>query len=182
MYFAVGSPRAISSRVAEVVDDIAGLESYSIVCILRCKKFFACISSHSVSLWLTQPEVEVSRATRGAETIGMDGANVDAVFRPDGTQLVVLTNKGFLHFYLVEYSTQPMLSPTFTKTHHYEKAPGGTYCRAKLTKERKIGTYQIKFRMAIEIDIGTQCGVGLQNEVIICTTDPPSLVSLDWQG
>lgn len=40
----------------------------------------------------------------------------------------------------------------------------------------------LRFRMALEVDTGTQCGVGMDDELLICTNNPPSLLSLHWNG
>ncbi|KNC98616.1 uncharacterized protein SPPG_09360 [Spizellomyces punctatus DAOM BR117] len=36
--------------------------------------------------------------------------------------------------------------------------------------------------MALDIDTGVQCGIGLKNELILCTQRSPSLLSLSWNG
>ncbi|KAJ3070331.1 hypothetical protein HDU98_006666, partial [Podochytrium sp. JEL0797] len=36
--------------------------------------------------------------------------------------------------------------------------------------------------MALEISTGVNCGVGLPNEVLLCTNESPSILSLSWDG
>lgn len=55
--------------------------------------FFAAISAGSVSLWLTAPNVLLARITRTENAVSEDGENVDVIWKPDASQLIVLTNK-----------------------------------------------------------------------------------------
>lgn len=66
-----------------------------------------------------------------------------------------------------------MMELQFSSLHHFEKGPGESHI---------IPHYTLSFQMALEIDIGTQCGIGLPSQVLICSTNPPSIVSLSWTG
>nr|KAJ3422636.1 hypothetical protein HK105_007190 [Polyrhizophydium stewartii] len=158
MYFAVGAPRILSdhdggfSRAAAVATNAV---------------------DNQPAPTLLAPDVLLSKVTRAPETIKEDGENVDVVWQPDGSQLVVLTNEGFLHFYdIVELDTR-LFEVQFNASHHAANGPG----------ENKAAMNRIlRFKMALEIDSGTQCGVGLEEELLICTNNPPSLLSLHWSG
>jgi hypothetical protein len=67
------------------------------------------------------------------------GENVDVIWKPDATQLIVMTNQGFLHFYNVVYKNTPMLAPELSSTHHYEKGPG----------EGVVPNYTLSFQMVM---------------------------------
>jgi hypothetical protein len=98
-----------------------------------------------------------------------DGFNVDLVWKPDGSQLIVLTDKGFLHYYQVSKLNDPL----FVSSHTFEHGPG---------EPANIYKYLLQFQMALEIDIGTMCGHGLDSDLLISTTNPASIVSLNWSG
>jgi RAB6A-GEF complex partner protein 1 len=46
----------------------------------------------------------------------------------------------------------------------------------------KIPEMYLRFNLSLEIDSGVQCGTGLKDELILCTNNPPSLLSLTWLG
>jgi hypothetical protein len=46
-----------------------------------------------------QPEILLSTVEREPATLAEDGENVELIWKPDGTQLIVLTNLGYIHFY-----------------------------------------------------------------------------------
>ncbi|KAL2914270.1 WD40 repeat protein [Polyrhizophydium stewartii] len=182
MYFAVGAPRILSdhdggfSRAAAVATNaVDNQPAPTLLAVRKCPRapLFASITFNTVSLWSIRPDVLLSKVTRAPETIKEDGENVDVVWQPDGSQLVVLTNEGFLHFYdIVELDTR-LFEVQFNASHHAANGPG----------ENKAAMNRIlRFKMALEIDSGTQCGVGLEEELLICTNNPPSLLSLHWSG
>ncbi|KAJ1341122.1 hypothetical protein BSLG_004293 [Batrachochytrium salamandrivorans] len=209
MYFAVGTPRILSERLAEPNDHFSrptlnasdsadetlhrryqtqGSDNASssphggkddplttILAIRKCPgtRLFASITFNVVSIWSIRPDIQLSKVVRSSDTVREDGENVDLVWKPDGSQLVVLTNEGFLHFYdIVELDT-PLLEYHFRTAHHLANGPG----------ENKSTTNRcLRFRMALEIDSGTQCGIGLDEDILICTNSPPSMLSLNWTG
>eukprot|EP00842_Homolaphlyctis_polyrhiza_P002135 jgi/Hompol1/2922/HPOL_006231-RA len=178
-------------------DDDDEKQPATVVAIRKCPRatLFAAITFNSVSLWsirctpldpdfeyaclryiwriaIPQPDVLLSKVTRTAETIKEDGENVDVVWKPDGSQLVILTNQGFLHFYDVA-DVGRVFEYSFTTAHHIARGPGEA--TASLSQA-------LSFRLALEIDSGTQCGIGLEDELLICTNNPPSILSLLWSG
>ena len=40
----------------------------------------------------------------------------------------------------------------------------------------------LSFKLALEVDSGAQCAVGLPEELLICTNNPPYLLSFSWNG
>ncbi|KAK6099652.1 WD40 repeat protein [Batrachochytrium dendrobatidis] len=212
MYFAIGTPRILSERLAEpdcrfttsgtVLPDNhhsnrdntsdnhpthdssknnelqKGTRNEPLTTILAIRKcplasLFASITFNSVSIWSIRPDVQLSKVTRTLETVREDGENVDLLWKPDGSTLVVLTNEGFLHFYDVVELESPLFGYHFRSTHHMASGPG----ESKSTTNRIL-----RFRMALEIDSGTQCGIGLDDDILICTNNPPSILSLHWTG
>ncbi|KAJ3229432.1 hypothetical protein HDU81_005372, partial [Chytriomyces hyalinus] len=45
-----------------------------------------------------------------------------------------------------------------------------------------VASISLSFKMALEIDAGIMCGIGIENEALFCTRDSPSLLSLSWAG
>lgn len=80
MHFALGTARILTEKRA-------------CASIKACRVFFAAISAGSVSLWLTAPNVLLARITRTENAVSEDGENVDVIWKPDASQLIVLTNK-----------------------------------------------------------------------------------------
>lgn len=174
MYIAVGTPRILTSRIKSGLNHHTNAGNLgeaainvSILAIKRCKSVFATITYNSLALWSIKPDIMLSSVVREQSTIEEDGENVDLIWNPDGTQLIVVTNLGFIHYYDVVYQKAPMLE----------------YLLNQQTPDSfKIPGMYLRFNMALEIDSGTQCGVGLSDQVLLCTNKPPSLLSLLWTG
>ncbi|KAI8908491.1 hypothetical protein EDD86DRAFT_18401 [Gorgonomyces haynaldii] len=173
MYFSTGTPRVLTDKL---IDYELGAQYTSkqapTICLKKCTPYFATITYNSLSLWLIHPAIQLAKVTRADKTLQEDGENVDLIWKPDGTQLVLITNKGFLHFYSVTKDGRS-LELAFMSAHQFEKGPGENDVK---------GNCSVVFQMALEIDIGTQCGIGLKDELLVCTTAPPSIVSLSWSG
>ena len=43
-----------------------------------------------------------------------------------------------------------------------------------------VPAQSLRFRMALEIESGVECGVGLDTEILFCTRRNPSLLSIGW--
>ncbi|KAJ3373523.1 hypothetical protein HDU91_006466 [Kappamyces sp. JEL0680] len=139
---------------------------------------FATITSNTCAIWSIKPEVLLSKVVRAPATLKQDGENVDIIWNPDGSRLIVLTSLGFIHFYDVvgtagSLTQGNMLAFHFSSQHHHAMGPGEA--------SGTLGTY-LRFSLALEVDSGAQCGVGLPEEVLICTNNPPSILSLTWKG
>ncbi|KAI8927288.1 RIC1-domain-containing protein [Entophlyctis helioformis] len=147
----------------------------TILAIRKCPhaQLFASITYNTVHLWSIRPDVLLSKVVRTQETLDEDGENADLIWKPDGTQLVVLTNEGFMHFYDIIELDNKLFECYFRSTHHMAPGPG---------ENKAFMNRVLRFRMALEIDSGTQCGIGLAEEILICTNSPPSILSLFWSG
>ncbi|KAI9000222.1 RIC1-domain-containing protein [Gaertneriomyces semiglobifer] len=135
--------------------------------------FFAAISYDAVYLWSARPDVMLSTVERSPATLLEDGGNIDLIWKPDASVLVVVTDKGYLHFYDIVTIGSKLYDLQFSVTHHYATGPG---------EGRGIPSRVLKFRMALEFDTGVQCGIGLATEILLCTRQFPSLLSLSWTG
>ncbi|KAI8855102.1 RIC1-domain-containing protein [Chytridium lagenaria] len=157
-------------KEAEAVDDGPGLimTKPNVGCHL-----FVALTKNIVYLWCTRPHVMLSKVIRSEITIVEDGENQDVIWRPDSTAFVVMTNKGFLHFYDVLYDNSKSLEFQFQTSHHFVSGPG---------ERGGVPCITIRFKMALEIDTGVQCGLGLPDELLLCTIDSPSILSLSWSG
>ena len=60
----------------------------------------------------------------------------------------------------------------FNHSHTHSLGPG----------ECPIKSTFLRFSLAIEVDSGAQCGLGLYDELITCTSSPPSFLALSWNG
>ncbi|KAJ3025525.1 UNVERIFIED_CONTAM: hypothetical protein HDU68_007062 [Siphonaria sp. JEL0065] len=87
---------------------------------------------------------------------------------------IVITDKGFLHFYdVIVNPNQKSLEYQFPSTHHFVRGPG---------EGAGAISAVLSFKMALEINTGIRCGVGLTDEILLCTHDSPSILSLSWAG
>jgi RAB6A-GEF complex partner protein 1 len=60
----------------------------------------------------------------------------------------------------------------FKYQHNHSLGPG----------EGPIKSIHLSFSLAIEVDSGAQCGAGLPDGLITCTSNPPSFLALSWDG
>ncbi|KAJ3103496.1 hypothetical protein HDU97_010079 [Phlyctochytrium planicorne] len=134
---------------------------------------FVALTKNIVYLWSTRPHVMLSKVIRSDITLLEDGENQDVIWKPDSSAFVVITNKGFLHFYDVIFENSRSLEFQFSSSHHYVSGPG---------ERGGVPSISIRFKMALEIDTGVQCGLGLPDELLLCTVESPSILSLSWQG
>ncbi|KAJ3091328.1 hypothetical protein HK100_007201, partial [Physocladia obscura] len=132
------------------------------------------VTAGGVALWGTRPHALLATCARGPITVAEDGANLRIVWKPDASALVVITDKGFLHFYDISFDlSAPNLQYRFETSHHFARGPG---------EARGILGATISFKMALEIDTGIRSGVGLDDEILFCTLKSPSILSLSWLG
>ncbi|KAJ3330555.1 hypothetical protein HDU76_005381 [Blyttiomyces sp. JEL0837] len=87
----------------------------------------------------------ISKVIRSEVTIAEDGDNADIVWKPDGTALVVITDRGFLHFYDVLEEKSKILELQFATRHHYVTGAG---------EGLGVPHLSLRFKMALEIDTG----------------------------
>ncbi|KAI9332692.1 RIC1-domain-containing protein [Obelidium mucronatum] len=167
MYFVEGTAKRLSQRA----DAEAGDERIVAARLSPDATLFVCVAAAGVALWAVRPRALLSHARRAAVTVAEDGRNRDAVWRPDATALIVLTDRGFLHFYDVVRA--PPLAYAFPAEHHFARGPGEGRAPARAA---------LVFKMALEINTGIRCGVGLPDEVLLCTNESPSILSLSWTG
>ncbi|TPX31029.1 hypothetical protein SmJEL517_g05541 [Synchytrium microbalum] len=174
MFFVSGSAKVLSGPVDGSTIG-SSVDSLSVLALRKCPghELFATITANTIQLWSSRPNVVLSQVQRGEATLNEDGENSDIMWKPDATGLVVLTTSGFLHFYDVVEGSDTMLDYDFASSHHYMTGPG---------EGHKLDDLSLRFRMALEIDTSVQCGVGLQNDLLVCTRDSPSLLSLTWNG
>ncbi|KAI9355717.1 RIC1-domain-containing protein [Zopfochytrium polystomum] len=135
---------------------------------------FVEITLDAVYLWCAKPAVILSKVERSAITVDEDGENVDVIWKPDSSSFVITTDKGYIHFYdLLESTSTKSFEFQFSTRHHYVTGAG---------QGDGIPSISLVFKMALEIDTGIQCGVGLEEEILLCTKESPSLLSLSWMG
>ncbi|KAI8819877.1 RIC1-domain-containing protein [Fimicolochytrium jonesii] len=141
--------------------------------LCRNMPLFAAVSHDTLYLWSSRPSVLLATVRRSESTILEDGENFDIIWKPDATALAVVTNKGHLHFYDIRKSASKPLDLQFINVHHFMTGPG---------EANGMQGLSLHFTLALEIATGIQCGIGRDEEILLCTHNPPSIVSLSWQG
>ncbi|KAI8909885.1 RIC1-domain-containing protein [Powellomyces hirtus] len=182
MYFhAHASARILTAptKDASLTDDggptIPGHPRQVLVAVKHCpaKPLFVAISENTIYLWSARPTVLLAVVERSKATIIEDGENIDIFWKPDGSTVVVATNKGHLHFYDVYEPQTSFYNLEFSAPHHYVTGPG---------EARGIPSQALRFRIALGLDAGIQCGTGLKNELLLSTIGSLSILSLSWHG
>ncbi|KAI8614276.1 hypothetical protein BC830DRAFT_1169573 [Chytriomyces sp. MP71] len=177
MFFVTGTPTRISARLASSdgfeqnsLDDDFPVHAVG----TADGRLIGVLSRRSATIWATKPHALLAKTSRSTLTVLEDGVNSQLVFNRDGSSFVVVTDKGYLHFYsLVFDSMQGLVLDFASGTHTVNFNPGD--------RDGLVST-TIIFRMALEIDTGVACAVGLNDELLLCTRDSPSLLSLSWSG
>lgn len=103
MYIATGSPSVLSARTiseleggfdqtntAENLEDNMSTSSSIVTMKKSSKSVFATITPTTISLWSIKPELLLSYVQRNSSTLKEDGENVDIIWKPDASQLVVV--------------------------------------------------------------------------------------------
>ncbi|KAI8590048.1 RIC1-domain-containing protein [Geranomyces variabilis] len=169
--------KAVAAPSAAVDPSSPTLASRSrvLVALKHCptKALFVAISENTVYLWSSRPAVILAVVERSKSTIVEDGENIDIFWRPDGTSVVVATNKGHLHFYDIYDVQMEFYRLEFSTPHHYVTGPG---------EARGIPSQALRFRVALGLDSGIQCGIGMKDELLLSTIGSSSILSLSWQG
>ncbi|ORY51003.1 hypothetical protein BCR33DRAFT_762542 [Rhizoclosmatium globosum] len=130
------------------------------------------VTTKSLYLWSMRPLLVLAKCLRSEVTLREDGSNVSIVWKPDSSMFIVLTDKGLLHFYEVLQVGDGM-DLSFRQEHHFISGSGEDSGRQSVS---------VNFKMALEINTGVRCGVGLSDEVLLCTQDSPSILFLAWSG
>ncbi|KAI8805518.1 RIC1-domain-containing protein [Cladochytrium replicatum] len=181
MFFATGTAKVLSSKNDELdgyVNDHPSLGEAVRPDILDIQKsydasLFAAITYSTVYLWSCRPEVMISKVVRSETTVREDGENRAIIWKTDSTMLAVITDKGFLHFYDVVTLESRVFDFQFSYPHHYIMGPG---------EGNGVLNKALRFKMALEIDTGIEGGIGLPDQLLLCTRDSPSILSLSWSG
>ncbi|KAJ3395056.1 hypothetical protein HDU92_006256, partial [Lobulomyces angularis] len=201
MFFATGSTKILSAQNADVSVDYqtsplnpVNPETRTLLNLISIKRsrhgdLFASITYNSLYLWscrvstvdafmkilifLRQPDVMIGKITRSQVTVEEDGENVEILWKPDSTAIVVTTNKGYLHFYDILNGEGKLFDFKFINPHHYVIGAG---------EKGGCPNKSLRFKMAIQIDTGIASAIGLSDEILICTSESPSLLSLCWNG
>ncbi|KAI8806108.1 RIC1-domain-containing protein [Cladochytrium replicatum] len=181
MFFATGTAKVLSSKNDELdgyVNDHPSLGEAVRPDIVDIQKsydasLFAAITYSTVYLWSCRPEVMISKVVRSETTVREDGENRAIIWKTDSTMLAVITDKGFLHFYDVVTLESRVFDFQFSYPHHYVMGPG---------EGNGVQNKALRFKMALEIDTGIEGGIGLPDQLLLCTRDSPSILSLSWSG
>ncbi|KAJ3149197.1 hypothetical protein HDU89_003913 [Geranomyces variabilis] len=168
-------PVAAPSAAVDPSSPTLASRSRVLVALKHCptKALFVAISENTVYLWSSRPAVILAVVERSKSTIVEDGENIDIFWRPDGTSVVVATNKGHLHFYDIYDVQVEFYRLEFPTPHHYVTGPG---------EARGIPSQALRFRVALGLDSGIQCGIGMKDELLLSTIGSSSILSLSWQG
>ena len=186
MYVAVATPRVLTSRTINehgggfhqpntAENKVIDLTSKNIISIQKSptQTLFCSITSNSISLWLTRPEIQLSTVIRDLVNIEEDGENEQLIWKPDGTKVIVITSKGFVHFYdIIQDLNSDMLEYVFNTQ----------FVSYTNVEFKDLKTTYLRFVLALDMGSGLSCGLGLDNHLLLCTTDPKSIVTLEYNG
>ncbi|KAJ3406439.1 hypothetical protein HDU80_011272 [Chytriomyces hyalinus] len=178
MYFAEGSSTRLSARNGSGAWETADMRDGKTGGILdmalsKDGEFLAAVKRRVLMIWTARPRVLVAKCIRAQITVDEDGSNWAVFWSHDSSTVVVVTDRGFLHFYNLVADAPSSLSLAFPSTHSHTMGPG---------EGNGVASISLSFKMALEIDAGIMCGIGIENEALFCTRDSPSLLSLSWAG
>ena len=117
MYFCVGSP-----RILNCAGDTQ--QQHPLVAVKPCGRLFAVLSPDTLSVWSGSPAVRLGSVHRDARHVRADGANCELVWRPDASQIAVITARGFVHFYSVARARRALSLQFATQHHHVQLGAG----------------------------------------------------------
>ncbi|KAJ3277015.1 hypothetical protein HDV01_000067 [Terramyces sp. JEL0728] len=171
-----GTPKILAERISTDEGEafqqpiFDGTMNPSITMFKRniAKSLFCAITYNTLSLWSIKVNVTNKAGSADFKT---EGDNVDLIWKPDGNTIVVITNRGYVHYYDVVNQQAPMLDFIFAGVHHHSRGPG---------EEEGVPGYYLKFNISLEVESGIDCGIGLKDELILCTNQDPSLINFTW--
>ena len=186
MYVAVGTPRVLTSRT---INEHGGgfhhlntaenkpleLTHKNIIQISKSPStpHFCSITTNSISIWLTRPEIQLSTVLRDAKNIEEDGSNTKIVWKEDGSKVVVITSKGFVHFYdVIKDPNTEMLEYVFNSQF-------ASYMNLEF---KDLKTTYLRFVLALDMGSKLSCCLALEGHLLIATSEPRSIVALDYTG
>ncbi|KAI8901209.1 RIC1-domain-containing protein [Globomyces pollinis-pini] len=175
MLIAVGTPRILTERKLQSNITNSNAINPTLITFAHHIKtaLFATLSANTLFLWSCKPQILLAKVSRAEQSIKQEGLNTTILWNQYGDQIVVLTNRGFVHFYQVIEQDAPMLDFVFSSPHHYAKGPG----EAKGTPQ-----FYLRFNISLEFDSIINCGVSLKSELLLFVNEPPSLLSIGWDG
>lgn len=95
MYFTSGTSKILSSNKADLSSTEPSKYSsghsptLSMIKRNRHGEFWCSITYNTVYLWSARPDVMISKITRSEQTIIEDGENIDLLWKPDSTAIVI---------------------------------------------------------------------------------------------
>ncbi|KAI8327314.1 RIC1-domain-containing protein [Blakeslea trispora] len=133
--------------------------------------YITCTRS-AIYLWSIKPSTVLSFVERSDQHIDEFGENLEALWKPDSSAIVVRTKKHYLLLYSVLPYDQRAFEFNFPHSPHaYVTGPGeGKGCK----------TILLKFRLAIRVDAGIICGTSSEDTLVIATQSPLAIQCISW--
>ncbi|CAG8487730.1 7760_t:CDS:10 [Ambispora gerdemannii] len=147
-----------------------------ILALIRNKSgnLFVTLTSTSLQLWGFRPIVLISQVSRTKKSIEEYGENQNALWKPDGSLVVVQTSKSCLFTYnVIPFDDKSYKYQFGNVSHHYTTGAG---------EGNGVKTYLLKFRMTIRIDAGMEMAIGTEDYLIVTTKNPPAIQCIPWQA
>jgi RAB6A-GEF complex partner protein 1 len=143
------------------------------VCNTRSDHVFATVTTSSLSIWSTRPTVVLATYSRSAKSIQTYGANLEVLFRPDATIVVVRTNASYLLTFAVESDQS---NRVFQQNSGHSLSRRQSVLRNFGTDET-VGLAEIllRFRRSIKIDAGIAAVISIDQELVVATIKPAAV-------
>ncbi|CEP10533.1 hypothetical protein [Parasitella parasitica] len=123
-------------------------------------------------LELLKPTTVLAFVERSDNHVEEFGENLDVIWKPDATAIVVHTKNNYLLLYAIIAYDQRSFEFSFPNSSHaYVTGPG---------EGKGPKTMLIKFKLAIRVDAGVACGTSSDDTLIIATKLPAAIQSLSW--
>lgn len=170
MYFPIGWPKAINLALPGESSNIKHI-SFDAVKIL-----LAAIGGDFLGIWYANPLVPIVYYRRSAASVASCGENKSVTWKPDSRQLVVLTTRGVLFLYQVDFddSGNGIFQQVDPPTYSLKRDSAELYIKENIPK------LSLKEVCLIELSstVSTICCISLTE--LLVATDNCELMRVQW--
>ncbi|CAO0800336.1 unnamed protein product [Mucor circinelloides] len=146
--------------------DIVSIQSSS-----HASLYITC-TRNGIYLWSVKPTTVLAFVERSDNHVEEFGENIEVIWKPDATAIVVHTKNNYMLLYAIISYDQRSFEFNFpNSTHAYVTGPG---------EGKGPKTMLIKFKLAIRVDAGIACGTSSDDTLIIATKSPAAIQSISW--
>lgn len=149
------------------------------VCTTRSDHVFATITKSCLSIWSTRPTVVLASYLRSPKSLQAFGDNLEVLFKPDATIVVVRTTGSYLLTFSVE---SDQVNRVFQQSSGHSQSRRQSVLK-NFGADESLGLAEVllRFRRSIKIDAGISALLAIDQELTVATVKPAAVQCIKFE-